>query len=289
MKVSCIPLDFLGAIAEGKASVEEWAAMAGKLELDGVEFYMGFVPGREPEAVQRAARLFTDRGLSISMLTGYSDFIHPDAEERERQIREVKEQIDLAALIGAPYVRLTPAGRRHSQIAYRQKVAMYEKYKFPDGKPPSDFRSIPYEQALKWAGDGLRECVAYAASKGRVIALEDHPPFGCTIREFTDVLDATGDPRLKVNLDTSNVMEAGEGAVELTEIVADRVVHVHASDRDAALEHVVTGEGVVDFPGVFRILKEHGFDGWLSPEAVGTSEEKLARALGNVRRMWEQA
>ncbi|NOZ22396.1 MAG: sugar phosphate isomerase/epimerase [Planctomycetes bacterium] len=74
-------------------------------------------------------------------------------------------------------------------------------------------------------------------------------------------------------------------------LVKDRVVHVHASDRDAELEHTVVGEGVVDFPAIFRVLKhEASFDGWISLEAGGArGEEGIRDGVEYVRRAWEEA
>jgi sugar phosphate isomerase/epimerase len=83
-------------------------------------------------------------------------------------------------------------------------------------------------------------------------------------------------------------MESGESAVELAPLVKDRVVHVHASDRNEQLEHQVVGEGCVQFEKVFRTLKSAGFDGWVSLEAGGTKGKAgIVQGLNHVKRLWE--
>ncbi len=72
--------------------------------------------------------------------------------------------------------------------------------------------------------------------------------------------------------------------------MADRVVHVHVSDRYAHCGHAVTGDGAVDFPTIFRLLHEAGFDGWLSLEAGGPSErESVVRGLEFIKGAWAAA
>jgi sugar phosphate isomerase/epimerase len=50
------------------------------------------------------------------------------------------------------------------------------------------------------------------------------------------------------------------------------------------------GEGVVDFPAIFKILKEAGFDGWISMEVGGTgSRQSIADSLAYVKEKWSEA
>ena len=84
----------------------------------------------------------------------------------------------------------------------------------------------------------------------------------------------------------SNALLAGEDRISFLEQVKHRVVTMHASDRclkpghsleelwqvedsfgyAAMLSHGVIGEGLNDYPRVFRILREAGYHGWVSIE-----------------------
>jgi sugar phosphate isomerase/epimerase len=104
------------------------------------------------------------------------------------------------------------------------------------------------------------------------------------------MFDLVDDERLKVNFDTSNPLVEGDDPVELARLVAEKVVHVHASDRYEDLEHCVAGEGCVPFPEIFQVLKAAGFDGWISLEAGGTrGEEGVVEGIRHVKEVWESA
>ena len=46
------------------------------------------------------------------MLACYSDFTHPDAAQREAELTQLKEDIELADLLGARFVRVTAGQNR---------------------------------------------------------------------------------------------------------------------------------------------------------------------------------
>jgi sugar phosphate isomerase/epimerase len=152
-------------------------------------------------------------------------------------------------------------------------------------------KDVPRDDALMQVARALRPCLDYARERKVRLALEDHPEIGLRIGDFLGVLLRVGRDDLKVNLDTSNPMAGGDNAVDLVRIVKDRVVHVHASDRNAKLEHVIVGQGLVEFEEIFHILKcEASYDGWISAEAGGRPTESDIRAsLDFLRRAWEQA
>jgi len=242
---------------------EEWVEMARGLSLDGIELYHRFFDDWRDDHLLQVRCLLDDRGLAISMFTDDHELSSPDAAERRAQVARLHRGVDIALLVGAPQVRVTA------------------------GWPPRD---MPRDAILENVVAALREALPYARERGVWLALEDHPRFGTAIADFTAVLEAVASPDLKVNLDTSNPMLAGDTAVDLARIVADRVVHVHASDRRADLEHSVAGEGVVDFPAIFGLLKAAGFDGWVSYEAGGDRGlPGLRDGLDYLRRTWDAA
>jgi sugar phosphate isomerase/epimerase len=213
------------------------------------------------DSLKRVSALIHEAGLEVSMFTSYSDLSHPDPEERERQLGSIRWDVDAAVLFRTNIVRLT-GGPRHEG---------------PD-----------HDEALRRIADGLRQSLDYAEDHGVWLALEDHPQIGTSIAEFTRILELVNDDRLKVNFDTSNPMEAGDDPVALVRLVAHRVVHTHLSDRSADWQHQVVGEGVVDFPSIFAVLRTAGYDGWLSLEAGGPKgREGIQRGIAYVRETWE--
>jgi len=97
---------------------------------------------------------------------------------------------------------------------------------------------------------------------------------------------------------------AGENPVELLEKIKSRVVTMHASDRylqggdihdlrkmeqDAIygyagfIQHGVIGRGLNDYDVLFHILKEAGFDGWISIEDGVHGMEELRQSADFLR------
>lgn len=241
-------------------SIEDWIRMASELGLDGIEMYEPYLTSWDEDYLARLSDAVHKAGLEISMFTSYANFSSPDPAIRAEQVSNVKRAADTALAFRTNIVRMT-AG--------------------------SWIEGISRDGILSNIASGLRECLNYAESLDVVLALEDHPEVGTRIADFVRILELVDDNRLKVNLDTSNPMVSGDNAVQLAELVNDRTVHVHASDRDKDLKHTVEGEGVVDFPGIFRILKRAGFDGWISLESGGNKgKEGIRQGMEYVKRTW---
>ena len=101
------------------------------------------------------------------------------------------------------------------------------------------------------------------------------------------ILELVDDERLKVNLDTGNV--SSDTIVDLAKRVADRVVHLHVSELLNNEHGVVIGKGEVDNKGVFSVLKNTGYDGWLSLEQAVGGREDLRFSIEYVRNTWNDA
>jgi len=257
MKVGCIPICFLGELSEGRRPVEWWIDMACRIGLDGIEVYKPFVRPMDLPRLRQISRLIEETGLEVSMFTSYANFV---SGKMDAEIESVKRDVDWAVVCGAGAVRVTAGG--------------------PLGP-------LSVEEAASRAAQGLRSCLDYAEERGVDLALEDHPPFGSRIAEFLRILELVDDARLKVNLDTSNPLPVRDDPVCLAQAVAERVVHVHVSDRSPDMGHVQSGEGIVDLPSIFRILKRQGYDGWLSSEAGGPpTEDSIVRSAANIRILW---
>ena len=155
-------------------------------------------------------------------------------------------------------------------------------------------REISRAEGVRLVVESIRELLEYAADKGIILALENHykdsywelPEFAQHTDIFLEILSKIDSPWLGVQFDPSNSLVADEDPIELLKLVKFRVVTMHASDRFLApgyttedlkkadgsqgyaafLSHGVTGKGMNDYPRIFRILREAGFDGWISIE-----------------------
>jgi sugar phosphate isomerase/epimerase len=66
-------------------------------------------------------------------------------------------------------------------------------------------------------------------------------------------------------------------------------VHLHVKDRLNNDHRIVIGTGEVDFEGIFRHLKNAGFDGWMCLETLSGGKAELQTAIKNIRNAWDNA
>ena len=273
MRFSAVPMIFFKPmVLDRTMQLEAWFPIAASLGLDGTEIHDRSLASFEPEYLEHIGQELTDHGLLVSQLVGAADLTHPDPDVRARELAMTKRNIDVAARLGATCVRAT-AGQAHPGVSR--------------------------DQGVTWAATGLRAAVEYAGPRGIWVAYEDHykdyfwerPDFSQRGEIFLEVIDRLQDAPLRINFDFGNPVMIGEDPLALLRQIVDRVVHVHCSDRfQDEYPHQVAGEGSVDFPGGFRILRDAGYDGWLSSEYNGTQGlDGLRRSLDYLRRTWAEA
>lgn len=284
-KLAAFPKAYMDDLCvTGAMSLRQWIELAATLQVDGLEFYSGFLELRVQASWGDSRRLAAEHGLTIPMLCCSPDFTHPDEEFRRRQIHHQKEWIDMCAALGGKYCRVL-SGQRRPELSR--------------------------EQGIRLAADCISACLPAAASCGITLILENHykdnywqfPEFVQQSDDFCDLVGRINSPNFGVNYDPSNALLAGEDPIELLRRVKRRVVTMHASDRylaDGTLEdlrreensigyarrlrHGTIGQGMIDYDAVFTELAGVGFDGWISIEDGVEGIEQLHESVAFLRR-----
>jgi len=256
MRFSCIPLNFYRQIAMDKTmSYEDWIDMAAELGLDGIEMYEPWIRGTDADGMAKLADKVHGAGLVTSMYTSEPNMCNPD--ERDAAITYINAAVDAALVFGTNTVRVVSG---HGS------------------------EGLELEVCLQSIADGLIACLDYAEEKQVMLAFEDHWGVGTNLKDFMRILELVDDDRLKVNLDTANV--GSKDIVELTWLVKDRVVHTHCSELLGDKHGIVIGKGEVDFKGIFTILKDNDYGGWISLEALAGDKEDLRFSVGFIKDTW---
>ena len=134
--------------------------------------------------------------------------------------------------------------------------------------------------------NGLNELGRIAKDHGLTLSYHHHMGTGVqTIAETDRLLQSTNPDLVGLNYDSGHFYFAGEDPVEALKRYFSRVTHVHlkdvrAGERERAMENrlsfldavrsgvfSVPGDGVVDFPAIFKILADADYQGWLVVEA----------------------
>jgi sugar phosphate isomerase/epimerase len=217
------------------------------------------------QRIQRLRRVLQRRNLRSVIETGARFLLDPrekheptlvsrDPAGRRKRIDFYKYAVDSAAELGSDCVSLW-SGR------------------LPSGGDRSE--------AMLWLVDGLRQVGDYAARQQVSIAFEPEPHMLIdTMARWEELLAQPGMDDLCLTLDIGHVHCQGEGPLD--EVIghwARRLVNVHIEDMRAGVhEHLMFGEGQIDFPSVFRGLSQIGFVGGVHVELSRHSHEAPAAA-----------
>ena len=269
----------------GEMTLDEWIDLASTLEIDGLEWYAGFLGMKNPSDWSRYRSRVSDAGLEIPMMCCSPDFTHPDAAFRSEQIQKQKQWIDMTHALGGRYCRVL-SGQRRPELSI--------------------------EEGVKLAVDSIQECLEYARTLNITLILENHykddfwkfPEFAQKAAVFCQIVEAIDDPHFGVNYDPSNTFLAGEDPLELLEKVKYRIKTMHASDRylvggtladlrkmednaegyASVLRHGEIGKGLNDYDAIFTTLKAVRFDSWISIEDGVDGMDQLERSVSFLRR-----
>ncbi|MBI3970201.1 MAG: sugar phosphate isomerase/epimerase [Chloroflexi bacterium] len=136
----------------------------------------------------------------------------------------------------------------------------------------------------------MRKAAPYAEEQGITIALKPHGGLSTTGDDCLRAIQAVDHPAYRLCFDPGNLLHyAGQRPeVELPKL-APYTVAMCIKDQTGGIKgpvNITPGDGDVDFPAVFRILKEHGFEG--RPALVETLAGKtLDEVNGEAKRAYD--
>ncbi len=135
---------------------------------------------------------------------------------------------------------------------------------------------IADEAALERLAEGLGRVLQHAERRGVVLGFEPEPGmFIASMSHFQRLLEWIDSPLLQLTLDVGHLYCQGE--LPLADYIRRwraRIVNVHIEDMRAGVhEHLMFGDGEIDFPPVIRALAEIGYRGGLHVELSRHSHE----------------
>jgi len=288
--LAAFPKAFMQALCkDGTMKVKEWIELAVRLDIDGLEWYAGFLEMSDRNNWPMFRKMVNDYGKTIPMMCCSPDFTHPDKTFRNNEIEKQKIWIDMTHTLGGSYCRVL-SGQRRPELSI--------------------------DEGVKLAADCIYNCLPYAQERNITLILENHykddfwqyPEFAQKMDVFCKLVDAVQHPFFGVNYDPSNTYLAGEDPLELLKRISHRVVTMHASDRylkegtiedlrkeegGAAgyakrLSHGEIGKGLNDYDAIFSELKRVGFNSWISIEDGVEGMDQLERSVTFLRKKMKQ-
>lgn len=193
-----------------------------------------------PESRAEIKKRFADKGVEIACIMAYSRFAIASETDRQAQVDLAYKMLDLARDIGCGRVRFF-------------------------GGQKGD---LSLDDAVKHASDALQKVAAHAQQTGVVAVLETHDDW-CVGANAMRLVRAANSPYLGMCWDYSN-SHFIEPMRDTFAAIKNHIKHVHTKDayRDAAgkVHACLPGKGQVDSKLALSLLKEAGYNGWLSFE-----------------------
>ena len=280
-KLAAFPKAYMKALCkDGSMKISEWISLASKLDIQGLEWYAGFIEMKDQNKWSDFRKMGEDTGKEIPMMCCSPDFTHPDIKFRNNEISKQKGWIDMIHILGGKYCRVLSGQRRPG---------------------------LSVDEGINFASDCIKECLPYAQDRGIELVLENHykddfweyPEFAQKKDVFELLINNINHPNFGVNYDPSNAFLAGEDPLELLYNISDRILTMHASDRylksgtiddlrkvevgnlgyAEMLSHGEIGKGMNNYDAIFKELKRVGFDSWISIEDGVDGFDQLERSV----------
>lgn len=214
-------------------------------------------PYDDPAVLDRqvadAVRLLDRHGMARVVETGARYLLNPrkkhdptllDPDPARRAVRVdfLKRSIDLATRLGAPVVSIWSGA-------------------LPD--------AAGEDEAMGRLAGGLHDVLRHAETAGVTVAFEPEPGmFIDTFARFARLEERVRHPLLQLTVDVGHVHCLEDGPVgDHLRAWGPRVVNVHIEDMVRGVhDHLMFGEGTIDFADVFSSLHDIGYDGGLHVE-----------------------
>jgi len=270
MKIAVSSYSFSQAMRDGRMNILDVIPKAKELGYDGVEIVRGDQSDREMRALAAVLKVQSEEaGIPIIAYMVGADFLKNGLDS---EVNRLKGEAEIAALMGAPRMRHDSSA---GVDAYGNKVS--------------------FEEALPVIAEGYRRVTEFAAGLGVKTMIENHGYFMQDAERVKKLIETVNHPNFGWLTDMGNFMCADEISVESMKIAAPMAVHAHAKDfhYKTADEYVpaqgwfgtragnklrgaIVGHGVVNVPACLKLLKEAGYDNWLSVEFEGIEDCLMA-------------
>ena len=255
---------------DGRMNLLDVIPKAKELGYEGVEIVRGNQSDAEMRALAEVLKVQSqEAGLPIIAYMVGADFLKNGLDS---EVERLKKEVEIAALMGAPRMRHDSSQGVDAQ-----------------GNP------VSVEDALPILAQGYRRVTEFAAGLGVKTMIENHGYFMQDSDRVKKLIEAVNHKNFGWLTDMGNFLCADEDPVHAMQTGAKMAVHAHAKDFHYKkqgeflpkqgwfgtrggnhLRGAIIGHGVVDVPACLRLLKEAGYDGWLSVEFEGMEDCILA-------------
>ncbi|NEW09089.1 sugar phosphate isomerase/epimerase [Paenibacillus sp. SYP-B3998] len=289
MKIGLSSYSLLQAIKAGELTILDaiqWIADHGGEHMEIVPYGYTLVDNLElADAVREKAK---EVGIDLSNYSMPANFVQETEEKYRDEVARVKQHVDLVHRLGMKHMR-------HDVTAFTL--------------PPEHMTIEWFEKNLHLIVRGSQEIADYALQYGITTTIENHGFSVQASDRVQRVLQAVNRPNFKTTLDIGNFMCVDENPIigVKKNLPYASLVHFkdfyfrpydeHPGDGDwfitahgNYLRGAIVGQGDIEIRKIVKLIKESGYDGYITIEFEGMEECKMASriAMDNLRRLFEQ-
>lgn len=215
------------------------------------------------------ASIYHSVGIEIHSLGVYTNLIHPDAEERQKNLDYFEAMMKIAATMGVRYL-ITEAGHYH-----------------PEGPAPAvayHFQEAVWERTIETG----KRLAKMAADHGVTVLLEPFfRGFLASAKRTRLFLEEVDSPHMRVLLDPANLLELND-LEEMFDQLAPWIDCLHAKDRRLHVDRgVPAGQGDLDYARFVSLAAQHVPHAPMIVEYVGPNDYQ--QALRHLRNRMQRA
>ncbi|MGM0922454.1 MAG: sugar phosphate isomerase/epimerase family protein [Bacillota bacterium] len=289
MKVGLSTYSLVRELREDKMTVLDviqWIADNGGEHMEIVPY--GFSVVDNIELADRIKEKAESAGIVLSAYSLPANFVQQTQEEFNQEVERLKQHVDIVNRLGIKIMR-------HDVTAFQLE--------------PEEMTIHYFEKHLAKLVEGSQLIADYAAQYGITTTIENHGFNVQSSDRVQRVIHAVNRTNFKTTLDVGNFLCIDEDPLVGVKKNIKYAATVHLKDfyirpyyenpgdgvwfrtvNENYLRGAIVGHGDINIREIMKLIKNSGYDGYLTVEFEGMEDCKIGSKIGmdNVRRLWNE-
>lgn len=287
MKLGISSYSLVKALNDGDITildVIDWTAAQGGKHIELVP--MGYTLADNPGLIKKIKERAKEVGIEISNYAIGADFLPATAEAYEQEVERVKKEVDIANELGVKRMR--------------HDVSL---------KPIQETSIQQFEKDLPRLVEACQRISDYAKKYDIVTSIENHGFYVQASDRIQRLLSSVDRENFKTTLDAGNFLCVDEDPVAAVKKNIKNASMIHIKDfyyRPASAHYLgegwfqtasgnylrgaISGHGDINLYDIIHVIKQSGYDGYISIEFEGMEECRQATkiSLNSVQNIWNE-
>lgn len=257
LKLSLNAFSFNAALRSGDVGIEalfDFCSQQGFAAVDLTAYYIQDYPQVPPDEVLFGIKKMAHhRGLHISGTGVRNNFTESDPLLRKAEIELVKQWVVAVAKLGAPVLRVFAGPRLQEGMVWEEMAVLVV--------------------------EACKECAAFAANYGVIVAMQNHNEFIQTAAQVDQIMAGVDEEWFGLVLDIGSYSQH-----DPYEEIQKNIRHAVNWQLKENVNHYGT-QKPVDLPRLMQLIRDSDYQGYLPIETLGPGDpfEKVAGFLARVR------